>query len=241
VGNKRSSSLLLTHSSVTYSYNLYMKNNDPKIEFYKAAVYTVLERYTFSKEEKQVITAAILTAKKEKPNMTLINKADKLLQEITTTQTPHNNEVDKAEIAKGQARAAIVDSHTKRVRADGGGSGWNIEYGAITVAVTSALFYIYLHFAHQEVNIYKKPEPLLRTFAEAQTYCQEQGKVLPLTFDDSPDHLQIPDAYNQQGYWRANGGVIYNLLSYRITDKPDGKKHYTLCVDKNGKSNAIPY
>jgi len=206
------------------------------IQFYRTdAVHTILKRYDFTNEEKRVITAAILTAKKEKPNMTLINKADKLLQEITATQTPHNDEVDKTEIAKGQARAVIVDSHIKRVKEDGGGTGWSIEYGAITVAVTSALFYIYLYFAHQEVDIDKKPEPLLRTFAEAQTYCQKQGKVLPLTFDDSPDHLRYTDEYNRQGYWRANGGVIYNLLSYRITDESDGKKHYVLCVDKNGK------
>ena len=65
--------------------------------------------------------------------------------------------------------------------------------------------------------------------------------MLPLTFDDSPDHLQIPDEYNSQGYWRANGGVIYNMISYGITDKSDGKKHYALCVDKNGKSNTVAY
>ena len=210
------------------------------IQFYRTdAVHTILKRYDFTNEEKRVITAAILTAKKEKPNMTLINKADKLLQEITATQTPHNDEVDKTEIAKGQARAVIVDSHIKRVREDGGGSGWNIEYGAITVAIASVIFYGYIHFAYSGDNARKK----LETFAEAQAYCREQGKVLPLTFDDSPDHLQIPDEYNHQGYWRANGGVIYNMISMGITDKPDGKKHYVLCVDKNGKSNtvAIPY
>jgi hypothetical protein len=217
-------------------------NQNTEIEFYRTnTVHTILKRYEFTKEERQVITAAILTAKKEKPNMLLIKKADQLLQEIAATQTAHDSEVDQTEIAKGQARAVIVDSQKKRVRAESCGSGWNIEYGAIPVAITSALFYIYLHFAYQEDNIYKNQEPLLRTFTEAQTYCQEQGKVLPLTFDDSPDHLQYPDEYNRQGYWRANGGVIYNLLSYRITNKPDGKKHYTLCVDKHEKSNAVTY
>ncbi len=216
------------------------REEERTIQFYRTdAVHTVLKRYEFSEEEKKIIQAAIVTARREKPSMALIEKADALLKNITTNQTPVDNGIDKTEMAKAQARAAIIDTQKKKVRAESSGrDGWSIEFIAITVAIVSLIIYGYIYFT-ESPN--KKNEHLLYTFSAAQAYCQEQGKVLPLTFDDSPDHLQIPDEYNQQGYWRANGGVIYNIVSYGITDKSDGKKHYALCVDKNGKSNAVAY
>jgi hypothetical protein len=212
------------------------REEEHSIQFYRTeAVHTILKRYDFTNEEKQVITAAILTAKKEKPNMLLIKKADQLLQDITATQkTAHDSKVDKTEIAKGQARAAVVDSHMKRVRAEGGGSGWNIEYVAITVAIASTIFYIYTYFAYPGDDTQKRQKLLVDTYAEAKAYCQKQGKVLPLTIEDAPNHLQYPNEYNAQGYWRADGGVIYNI-AHGYTSQPDGKKHYVVCVDTNGK------
>ncbi len=56
-------------------------NNNPEIEFYRsAAVDTVFKRYEFSNEEKKTIQIAILTSKKDQPNMILINDADNLLR-----------------------------------------------------------------------------------------------------------------------------------------------------------------
>ena len=51
-----------------------------KIEFYSGnAVQSVLEKYTFSNEEKKVIYAAIRTAKKETPSMKLIDTDMRLI------------------------------------------------------------------------------------------------------------------------------------------------------------------
>jgi hypothetical protein len=159
-------------------------NQNPEIEFYRTnAVHTVLKRYDFTNEQKQVIAAAILTAKKEKPNMLLIKKADQLLQEITAIQMVHGSELDKTEIAKGQARAAIVDSNRKRVRAESGRFGWSIEYVAVTAAAVLAIIYIYMRFAYPEDSAYKKQESQLHTLTEVQTYYHEQGKA----FNDEPD------------------------------------------------------
>jgi len=59
-----------------------MKNN-PKIDFYRTeAVQTVLKRYKFSKHEQQIIQYAILSAKRDIPDMKAIDKADALLKMV---------------------------------------------------------------------------------------------------------------------------------------------------------------
>jgi len=64
-----------------------------KINFYRGnSVHTVLQRYEFNEDEKQVINAAILTAKHDQPNMKLIQEADTLLKTITTNRDPIKNE-----------------------------------------------------------------------------------------------------------------------------------------------------
>ncbi len=63
------------------------------IAFYKGnAVRKILERYEFSEAERKVINAAILTARKEKPDYSRIVRADALLNEVAKTRTPIQNE-----------------------------------------------------------------------------------------------------------------------------------------------------
>ena len=82
-----------------------MKYN-PAIDFYKTGVHSVLKRYEFSPEEKEIIQAAILTARKPQPNMKLIEKADALLKRISETRQPiasTEDEPDARKVAAAQA------------------------------------------------------------------------------------------------------------------------------------------
>ena len=88
-----------------------MKNN-PEIEFYRSnAVHTVLNRYDFSEDEKKIIQAAIVTAKRKNPNMALIVKSDALLKMVATSREPIKEKETK-ESVKNRIRAESQYSHT---------------------------------------------------------------------------------------------------------------------------------
>ena len=98
-------------SLVIYSYNVYIKNN-PQIDFYRtSAVHTILKRYEFNDNEKKIVHAAILTAKRDNPNMALIEKSDALLKMVTSSRPPIVTEEDIDELAlkKGASKLKMSD------------------------------------------------------------------------------------------------------------------------------------
>ncbi len=87
-----------------------MKREDPKIEFYNSsAVHTVLKRYDFSESEKKIIHAAIITAKKDNPNMASIEKSDALLKMVAASREAVAVEVDELETKKNISAAKMAD------------------------------------------------------------------------------------------------------------------------------------
>ena len=86
----------------------YQREELAKVEFYGgSAVHTVLQRYEFSKEEKQTIQRAILTAKKSKPSMSLINRAEELLKEVANSRETKKGEmVDNKTLSSAVGRAS---------------------------------------------------------------------------------------------------------------------------------------
>ena len=81
-----------------------MIREDPKIEFYKsAAVHTVLKRYEFTDDEKRVIHAAIVTAKKENTDIRLIDKSDALLRMVASSREAIKETEDPIERVKNHA------------------------------------------------------------------------------------------------------------------------------------------
>ncbi len=79
------------------------------------------------------------------------------------------------------------------------------------------------------------PEQTKFSFTEAQAYCVEQGKLLPLTLDDDPQHLlNIHTIEAGRAYWSAKGKLLYNMDVGHQSYLPDAK-HYVVCVDKKGK------
>ena len=86
-----------------------MKNN-PKIDFYCTdAVHTILKRYEFNDNEKKIVHAAILTAKRDNPNMVLIEKSDALLKMITSSRPPIVIEEDIDELALKKESSKLED------------------------------------------------------------------------------------------------------------------------------------
>ena len=83
------------------------------------------------------------------------------------------------------------------------------------------------------------PEETQFSFTEAKAYCAEQGKLLPLTLDDDPQHLLNIHALEGKAYWSAEGKLLYNMDLGHQSYPPDAK-HYVVCVDENGETGAIP-
>ena len=224
-----------------------MNKEKVQIDFYRtSAVHSVLKRYEFTEDEKKVIHAAIRTAVTKHPNMQLIAKADALLNEIASSREPIKQEVDPTELVKAKARAAIVDTHTKRVKAEQGSKGLGLTLLAVIIpGLIVAVVYKYAmndesRFSNLVGSSYSPmKEPPKLSFAEAKAYCTEKKKLLPMTFEDAPNQLEIPNEYNNEGYWRANGEVIYNIAKY-YGERPelDTQKHYVLCVQTNNKRGA---
>ena len=65
------------------------------IDFYKnGGALKVLNRYEFSDKERKIINRAILSAKRSRPNLTLIKEADAMLQEAINTRAPLSNDIE---------------------------------------------------------------------------------------------------------------------------------------------------
>ena len=96
--------------------------NDSVLEFYRGdAVHSILKRYNFSEEERQVVHSAIVTSKKPKVDMSLIAKADRLLKHISTTRKPLAStvkEMDTQKVAAAQAYYASSKDRSKSGKED---------------------------------------------------------------------------------------------------------------------------
>ena len=214
-----------------------MKNN-LEINFYRSdAVRTVLNRYDFNDSEKKIIHAAIVTAKRENPNMALIEKSDALLKMVAASREPVV-EVDELETKKHISAAKMADYkkiETSFWKKPLDGSAIHL-YGIIAWAVLAVTLNYFLGSPGTEVRTLANGAEghlKLYTFSNAQKLCSEKDKVLPLTVDDAIEFLGAPDPINAQGFWSAEQEVIYNVAQgYKDND---GQEHYVVCVDTNGK------
>ena len=212
-----------------------MKNKDPQIEFYRGAVHTVLERYTFTKDEKQVIQAAILTAKKDKPNMKLIKEADALLNKVTSSRPAKAN--NEAKINKyGNDDHAWIYKEKSFMKKPFGITG-RILSALVILAFTIAVLknttpikispqtYIPAQKISKHSDFY--------TFSEAEKLCHSEGLALPKVDQQSFD---IPAVWRDEGYWGQDAKVFYDVLRGYFGTGDDVKKHHTVCVSKSSAS-----
>ena len=152
--------LVIQQSTVTIPT---MKNN-PEIDFYRGdAVHTVLKRYSFTDDEKKVIQIAILTSKKDQPNMKLINDADNLLRSVTETQKslePEEFTMDKKSLRKMAELKGKKEEKSK--------FSWVI----ILLVIQSIGLIIFNYYLSDDKKI---EPPKLYSFQEAETLCKVLG------------------------------------------------------------------
>jgi len=213
---------------------------DPKVEFYRAGVYVVLKKYEFSEEELKIIQAAIITAKKQNPNMRLIEKADALLKMVAASREAAPLEIDDLEIKKSISSAKLAGY--KKIETSFWKKPLDKSVMRLYAVLTWAVLAISVNYYLGDTATITKTRTLsngaeghleLHSFEEAKKLCQKAGKVLPLTIDDAIEFLGNPDSINTQGFWSAEQKVIYNIA--QGYDDNDGQKHYVVCVDTNGK------
>jgi len=216
--------------------------NDPKVEFYKTGVFSVLKRYDFTPEERGIIQAAISTAKKDKPNMLLIDKADALLKECTATREPKREEIDPIQAAKSIAKLRMSQYPKQKsvLRAPMDGPTQIF----ITVLVVGVMMVtINTFFGNDVERIIGSaaiPEQIqVHTFKEAEELCAKEGKVLPLTVYDVSGSKQRLTANTE--YWLADRQVasIEHIMATGEGHAPKKEKHAYFCVDKNGKKTPF--
>ena len=206
-----------------------MKNKDPQIEFYKGAVHTILERYTFTKDEKQVIQAAILTAKKDKPNMKLIKEADALLNKVTSSRPAKAN--NEAKINKyGNDDHAWIYKEKSFMKKPFGITGRILSALVILAFTIAALKYAtpidlspQASMTTQKISTHSD----FYTFSEAEKLCHSEGLVLPKVAQQS---LDIPAEWQDEGYWGQDTKVFYDVLRGYFGAGDDVKKHHAVCV-----------
>ena len=90
------------------------------------------------------------------------------------------------------------------------------------------------------VVVYMKqhsPEEMKLSFVDAQAHCAEQGQLLPLTQEDDPQYLWNLYTLEGKAYWSADGKLLYNM-DLGHSSYPPNAKHYVVCVDENGKTEA---
>ncbi len=184
-----------------------------KTDFYRGdSVHTVLQRYELNDDEKKVIHAAILTAKHDQPNMKLIQEADVLLNTITTTREKINNEsVDIKKTSSAIGRSSVPS----------GKRSFSMWWWLILPILVSTLIVKIYNYGEKNINKYN--------FDEAQEYCREHGKILPLSIADIEAAGYTMDIHTQ--VWSEDGDIITWIYG---KTKSDGKKHHVVCVDKNG-------
>lgn len=202
------------------------------IQFYRGeAVQEFLKKLDLSVEEKKHIQAAIKTAKSDEADISLIVKADKMIDAAQKRGKTGTSQFSSKEAKKSIATIELMK--LKQEKKVGAPILSRMTMGTKTTIVIAlvlgAVVYIRDH----------SPGNSTFTFTEAQEYCAEQGKLLPLTLEDDPQHLLNLYALEGKAYWSAKGGLLYNMDVGRQSYAKDAK-HYVICVDENGKTAGTP-
>ena len=117
--------------------------NQQNIAFYQGtALQSVLKRFEFSEDEKELIYSAIRTSKSSKPRMALIHQADALLKEVAKTREPiipkSKSEVSAEALAKIELMKFSTASRQEKLDPQEKSRsffGFRSKYGILTVII----------------------------------------------------------------------------------------------------------
>jgi len=158
----------MTPSVGSEAVNHSTKNKSPLVDFFRSdAINSVLERFDFTDDERKTIQAAIRSAKKARPNMMLIDKADALLKKYAANKTFKKQNVNPTQTAKAIAQAEMerFKNKNKSVLFERRESNISLRwsYGLLTTAIVYAVLkYVISHYGKY-------------TLEEAQEICQKRG------------------------------------------------------------------
>ena len=210
-----------------------MKNT--KVEFYKNGIFSVLKRYDFSPKEKETIQAAILTAKKDIPNMALINKADVLLKQITSERNPKEIPYCKTDIVKMTANAQAKYSSTRTNNAI------KMEKHGKRIFMWTFVGALMVSFFTSQIMKAKQPnwyveEYGLHTYNEAQKICRDKLSTFPSVElakkvnGESNILTRISENHKDEAFW-VEGGNVYSIGERESAEPIEGKKYQARCYD----------
>lgn len=214
------------------------RDEEMDIEFYKGgAIHNVLKRFHFSDEEKKTITAAIITSRRETPNIKIIRMADTLLKEIAKTREPLEpeikTEVSPEAIAKFEAMSIKKRATDKNYAESQTNKSNFLRMDSKVMIVFAGSILLAFMFYN---SFYKKDLPkLIGTFTEAKQTCKSIGKVLPLTYEDF-SRISLYGQNNDAGYWNNEGKIYYNLAKPLMKD--DKSVHHIKCIAANGLESS---
>ena len=214
---------------------MFSMRKDPKVAFYSgSAVHSVLKRYAFSDEEKKIIQAAILTARKEKPKMSLIDEADALLKTVSSTRDPLPEVEDKVMIQKAQLSHSLAQANLQSKSDD--------RRGKATIYFAIAMFALAL-LTMQLTKSYQArwatAEYGQHTYDEAVEICQHHRDSLPTV-------VQLNEIYEESSivgkatiylantpYWiqSADTPMTYRTRDEQAQNTANGDLYDVLCVD----------
>ena len=137
-----------------------------------------------------------------------------------------------------RAKKAIADIELMKIKRQEKLAGRKESGGKVTIGA-KFMFMLAIVLAVGAYMRQHTPEETKMSFAEAKEYCSKQGKLLPLTMDDDPEHFLNVYALEGKAYWSADGKLLYNM-NLGHTSYPPNAKHYVVCVDENGKTGANP-
>ncbi len=97
-------------------------NSDAILDFYRnGGVDIIIKKYPLSDDEKEILFRAQRTAKRDKPNMELIKRADNLLSIVTKIRQPLEQEsIDPKDIADAILFAEQIDKQSKEIAENAG-------------------------------------------------------------------------------------------------------------------------
>ena len=212
---------------------------DPSIEFYKGdAVHSVLKRYEFSDDEKRIIQAAILTARKSKPSIKLINEADALLNKISKTRKPLpiTEEADDTAItlAKAQAEYSSLATSTKSKKIAREGNRMLVFFAGMVLIV----FLTIQITQSAQAEWYD---------ADCGSYSYDKIRQADTRYRDKlPTVAEINELYDKSNlltrisayikdkhYWVEDGGklMIYKISDTKATEPANNKLYERKCID----------
>ena len=211
----------------------------PEIAFYRnGGAQKVLARYDFSDTEKEIVQAAMVAARKERPDMRTIQKADALLRMVASTRKPLSREEDQTELTKSLAKA----------EAEYSSKGAGIKMGRdnregnrilFFVAGMAVIGFLTIQFTKSYQADWYVTDHGMHSKAEAQKICKEYNDILPTiaqmneVYAESNIFTHISDYFADKHYWVSDGGTlkIYRQNDDIAVDASSGDLAEVRCLD----------